>query len=350
MLTYILTASGVMMVGLCLYDFALTTFLPSGQGPVTSTVNHFVYSLYFKLAGKKGRHPLMEYVGIAIIFSLIITWVFLLWSGLLLVYAAFPESVLHSQTKAATDVFEKLYFVGFSLSTLGIGDLVPGNNLWRAITASSAFLGLITITTSITYLVPLLSNAVQKRSLGMQISALGESPEQIVINSYNGKDFSDVSGQLSMLTSMIYTYIQNQLSYPILHHMHSTKAAENIVLQLTALDEALSVFMFHVPEALRPQRLEIQITRRAITAYLETVRYMEYTEEMPPLPDFSLIEKATGVKLWNTNKEEATTYYQALNKRRKRLYSNVLRDGWQWKDIRSQKYNTDLDIAPATTT
>ncbi|WPP50160.1 potassium channel family protein [Catalinimonas niigatensis] len=348
MISIILAALGVFIVGFCLYDFALTTFLASGQGPLTSTINHLVYSLYFRLAKKQGRHPLMEYVGMGIIFSILITWVLLLWGGLLLIFAAFPDSVLNGQTKAVTDVAEKLYFVGFSLSTLGVGDFVPGDDMWRIVTAFCAFLGLITITISITYLVPVLSNAVQKRTLAMQISAFGESPEQIVINSYNGEDFSDATSQLSNLASMIFTYTQNQLTYPILHHMHATKPSDNIVLQFTTLDEALSIFMLHVPEPLRPQRMALQLARRAITTYLETVTYMGYTEEAPPLPDLSLIEKETGVKLWNTEERETKALYKALSKRRRLIYSNIMSDGWQWKDIQNKKYVNQLDAEPAT--
>lgn len=342
----ILIIIGVLIVFFCLYDFALTTFLASGQGPITAQINHGVFKMYFMLAKRRGRHPIMEYVGIAIIFSILITWVLLLWSGLLLIFSAFPESVLNSQTKASTDIYEKLYYVGFTLSTLGVGDFVAGNDLWRALTALSAFLGLITITISITYLVPVLSNAVQKRSLGIQISALGESPEQIVINSFNGKDFSSISSQLSTLASMINTYTKNQQTYPVLHHMHATNPSENIVLQLTALDEALSIYMLHVPESLRPQHLEFQVCRRAITTYLETVSYMGHSDEAPPVPDLAIIENETGLSLWYTSEKEVKELYGALSKRRGLLYSNLQNDGWKWEDIYNEKYSTQLDVKP----
>ncbi len=346
MISILLVALGIFLIASCLYDFATTTFLASGQGSITAFINHNIYQMYFVLAKKDGRNSLLKYVGIAIVFTIIITWVLLLWLGLLLIFAAFPDSVLNGQTKEATDIAEKFYFIGFTLSTLGVGDFVPSNDIWRALTAICAFLGLITITISITYLVPVLSNAVHKRSLAMQISALGESPEKIVINCFNGKDFTDANSQLSNLANMIHTYTQNQLAYPILHHMHAVETSENIVIQFVTLDEAISIFMLHVPEALRPQRIELQLVRRALTTYLEMISYMDCTDEAPPLPDLSLIEEETGVALWNTAHEDTKELYQALSKRRRLLYSNIISDGWQWKDISTEKYDTDLDIEP----
>ncbi|MEK6478266.1 potassium channel family protein [Catalinimonas sp. 4WD22] len=342
MASLLMVILGLTILAACLYDFALTTFLASGQGPITAKINHIVYQIFFNAAGKKATHPLLKYVGIAIIFSIIFVWVSLLWIGLLIIFSAFPDSVLNGQTKEATDVIEKFYFVGFTLSTLGVGDFIPGNDIWRAITAFCAFLGLITITTSITYLVPVLSNAVHKRSLAMQISDLGATPEQIVINSFNGKDFSEISTQLANLTPEIHTYIQNQLAYPVLHHMHANNHSENIVLQFSKLDEALSIFILHVPVELQPQRLELQLTRRALTSYFEAVSYMKFTEKAPPLPDFELIQNKIGNTLeYTANPQEK---YKLLSRRRKLLYSNLISDGWQWDDLYNQEYSTDFDI------
>lgn len=134
------------------------------------------------------------------------------------------------------------------------------------------------------------------------------------------------------------------MAYPILHHMHSNNPSENIVLKLAALDEALTIFIFHVPLEQQPSRLQIQSVRRAITAYLDTITYLEPASEQPPLPRFHLIEEYTGEKLERTSDPYIDEIYQALDKRRRLWYADIQYDGWQWEDMHGEKYITDLDI------
>ena len=335
---------GILIVGTAITDFAITAFVPTGEGRITALVGRGCFKTLMFLSGKEGNHRLLNYIGLLCILITISTWTLLLWTGFSLIYISDPNSVLVGSSKAPTDTFEKIYHVGYTLSTLGIGDYVPGNNFWRIFTSFVSFIGLVTVTMFITYLVPVISNAIQKRSLSLQISSLGETPEQIIINSYNGEDFSDLNNILSDLSAGIFLYTQNHVAYPILHHMHSNNPSENIVLKLVALDEALTIFLYHVPKHQRPNVLEVQSVRRAITAYAKTITYMDPAEESPPLPRFSMIEEFTGLQLERTQGAACDELYGALAKRRKLLYADLQMDGWQWADMHGEKYITDLDV------
>ena len=335
---------GASLLTVVLSDFAVTAFVPTSEGRVTAWVGNMVYKFMFWLAGKNGHRRLLNYIGLVAILAISIAWILLLWSGFTLIYLADPNSVLLGTGKTPTDLFEKIYHVGYTLSTLGIGDYVPGNNFWRVFTSLVSFVGLVTITMSITYLVPVISNAIHKRSLSLRISSFGETPEEIVINSYNGTDFSDAESTLNSLSAEIFLYTQNHVAYPILHHMHSNNPTENITLKLAALDEALTIFLFHVPAELRPSQLQIQSVRRAITAYLETVTYLGFTEQPPPRPRFHLVEEFTGVTLERTSGPAAEELYAALDKRRRLSYADIRSDGWHWNDMQGEKYLTDLDM------
>ena len=335
---------GILIVGIVISDFAITAFVPTGEGRITALIGRFCFKVLMFLAGKEGNHRLLNYIGLFCILLTISTWTLLLWTGFSCIYISDPNSVLVGSNKAPTDTFEKIYHVGYTLSTLGIGDYVPSNNFWRVFTSFVSFIGLITVTMSITYLVPVISNAIQKRSLSLQISSLGETPEQIVINSFNGKDFSDLSNILSDLSAGIFLYTQNHVAYPILHHMHSNNPSENVVLKLVALDEALTLFLYHIPDEQRPNLIEVQSVRRAITAYMKTIVYMDPAPEAPPLPRFAMIEEFTGLQLKRTQSPEIDELYKALDKRRKLLYADLQNDGWQWEDMHGEKYITDLDV------
>lgn len=341
---FIIAGLGIFFIALSLYDFVLTTFLPSGQGPLTAFVNHTTYWVLFRIAARKGTSPVLKYSGLTIILLIMFTWILLLWLGVALLFVSDQYSVLNGQDKLPADIWEKIYYTGYALSTLGIGDYVAGSDSWRVITSLAAFVGLITTTMSITFLVPVISNAGQKRSLGRQIESLGGSPERIVLNSFDGKDFSSISSHLNSISSMIFTYAQNHLTYPVLHHMHNINPRENIVVKLSTLDEALNIYFLHIPEHMRPSFLDLYITRRALSSYLDTIRYMGTDTESPPLPRLEEISRESGIDLLNTEQEEINELYSRLEKRRKLWRVNLQSDGWQWDELRIDDADNELDI------
>ncbi|SDM17534.1 Ion channel [Catalinimonas alkaloidigena] len=335
--------AGLGLLLLALSDFAVTAFVPTGEGRLTALVGRGVYKLLLWLSGYNGYNRRLNYIGLVAIVAISTVWISLLWLGFTLIYLSDVNSILVGTSKTPADFFEKLYHVGYTISTLGIGDYVPGNDFWRVVTSLVSFVGLVTITMSITYLIPVISNAIHKRSLSLQISSLGQTPEDIVLNSYDGHDFRSIESTLTSLSSEIFLYTQNNVAYPILHYMHSCNPSENIVLRLAALDEALTLFLFHVPDELRPSLLSLQSARRAITAYLQTILYLELPDEAPPYPRFALLERRTGLAFVGTEGAAQRQIYQSLDKRRKLLLANVQKDGWQWQDLDGPKYQTDLD-------
>lgn len=177
----LLIVIGSSLILLAVSDFAVTAFVPTGEGRVTALLGRFIYNTFLRLSGCNGRNRMLNYIGLVAIFAISTTWIILLWSGFTMIYVADTNSILVGSNKEPSDVFEKIYHVGYTLSTLGIGDYVPGSDFWRIFTSFISFVGLVTITMSITYLVPVISSAIHKRSLSLQISSLGETPRR---NSY----------------------------------------------------------------------------------------------------------------------------------------------------------------------
>ncbi len=346
-MNYLLLALGVFLVATALYDFSVTAFIPTREGRIAKKVGKFSYHILFLLAGKDGKNRILNYLGLVIIFAVCLTWVLLTWTGLAMVFIADPKSVINSTTKIYADVWEKIYYTGFTISTLGTGDFVAHTDGWRIVTAFAALMGLILITMSITYLVPVISNAIQKRALSLHIAALGESPEQMVINSFDGENFKSISSHFANLANMIFRYAQNHLAYPILHYMHNANPDENIILQIASLDEALNIFLFHLPEEKRPTYIDLQLIRRSITAYLQTLGDEDIAEKSPPAPNLDTIRQHTGVLLVNADPYSLEKVYGSLSRRRKLLYGNLLNDGWQWEQLQGKKFKTDLDVAPS---
>ncbi len=341
-MNYFYLIAGILLVLAGLLDFGSTSFILTKTGFITSKTNQGIAKFCFFLAGNRGDRKILEYLGSALIFFMFVIWLVVVWTGFSLIFMSDPESIYNSSSEQFADTYEKIYYTGFTLSTLGVGDFTPHSDGWRIITSLASFVGLILITMAITYLVPVISNAIQKRSLSLYISGLGESPEQIVISAYNGKDFSQLSDHLTNLGSMIFQYSQNHLAYPILHYMHNSNKDENVTLQVACLDETLTILMCHIPPELRPPSMSLQLTRRAITAYLETIKQPGKEDNDLPYPNLKHITEATGVSLINNDEASMQKIYGKLDKRRQIMCNMLLNDGWKWKQIQGSKYESDL--------
>jgi hypothetical protein len=81
-----------------------------------------------------------------------------------------------------------------------------------------------TFTIAITYLVPINSAEIAKRKLSTYIAALGDSPQEILINGWNEENFKGLNNHFLELTDMNLTSGENNLSYPILYYyFHTSK-------------------------------------------------------------------------------------------------------------------------------
>jgi hypothetical protein len=87
----------------------------------------------------------------------------------------------------STTVVNKIFYTGYTLSTLGLGDMEPEGNFWDILTAILSFTGLILISIAITYLIPVVSAEIAKRKIS--VNTIGGSVEEMLLNYWDGKDF-----------------------------------------------------------------------------------------------------------------------------------------------------------------
>jgi hypothetical protein len=52
---------------------------------------------------------------------------------------------MNVETNSTTTIVNKIFFTGYTLSTLGLGDIEPEGNFWDILTAILSFTGLILI-------------------------------------------------------------------------------------------------------------------------------------------------------------------------------------------------------------
>jgi hypothetical protein len=334
MMSIIFFLSGVSLLIFIAGDFLATVFLQKGAGYLTRAVTVAVAKVFKKLAGNNGNHPILEYKVVVIILFMIITWLFLVWMAVSMIFFSDTASVINTETNEPSSYFEKMYFAGYTLSTMGLGDYKPNGVLWQQFTSIVSFSGFTILTISITYIVPVINNITQKKILSLRISSLGRSVNEILFNGYEKDSFSPLEQQLNSQAHIILTFAKNHSAYPILHHVHTVNKDENAVLRLVLLDEVLNILQYHIPPEKKISNLILMQIRTAISVYLDSLRYITPSEKPPPLPDFATLEKNLGFKLMNTAKADIQKIYSEDVDARRRLLSGLIDDdGFRWDEI-----------------
>jgi len=328
-------ALGVLLIIAIASDFFYTTVSFNGAGILSRTISTAIAAIFLWVIRKTDSHVLFKFSGMSHILALVIAWIGLLWLGLFLLLMSDPSSVIHAPSQTAASAASKFYFSGYVLSTLGNGQYIPNGKSWQIIVAGFSFAGFIFITTAMTYLMNLTSAVIHKRKLSLFISNLGETPEEIIANSYNGTGFKRLTTVASDLQKMINEHSQNHYAHPGVHFFYSILRGESLSVNLTNLDEALTLLNTHiikdkaVDEDLRP-------LRNAIDKFLYTIQHhfiKTLDLEIEYKPDFQHL-KQSGMSIDKELHKENRT-----NKRRILLSGLLQSTGWSWKDVYKQGQN-----------
>ncbi|MFD2515720.1 potassium channel family protein [Pontibacter locisalis] len=338
--SYLYLVTGICVVALTSYDVIYTTFA-RGAGIVTDIVTTFVWKgvgLFCKITKSKS---VLNGAGIITVCSLLIIWVMLLWVGNTLIFMSDSDAVVNSTTNVPADFKERIYFTGYILSTMGNGDFKGGTDAWRIYSSFISFSGLILITIAISYIVPVLSAIITQRTVSIKIAAIGDSPQQILLNNWDGESFKRLEVHLEGLDQDIIQQGQLHLAYPVLHYFHNDEKKVSLVPNLAALDEALTLLLLYVPEDLHPGKQYIVPVRKAITSFLESVTKIFINSDGSEAPnmDFSELPKA-GVPLRQPSLKEI----EQLELRRQILKAMVNNDGWSWEQLCDPAFKNELDL------
>ena len=333
MIEFLLLVSGILLILLIFQDILFTTYSMEGGGKMTEFFLTRLWIIFLWISGYNGRRKLLSWAGMFMMISLIFLWGIGLWAGVTLLFASSQDSILQSETHLSTDLWEKIYFSGYVLTTMGLGDYIPANVSWGILSAFFSLLGLVFITLMVSYALPVLSNVIVKKQLSLFTQHLGETPIELLLYFWNGKDFSAIKDISKDLQQKILSVAKSYKAYPVLHYFHANKKKESLVITFCILDEALSILETNVSSEQWDEK-EVIPLRKALSCYLETMRtvynYRGNKSEEMPLPDLQPL-KSAHIKLV----EKGTSEYE-----RKQLWGQLLQSkGWSWKEVYSSNTN-----------
>ncbi|MFN2557954.1 MAG: hypothetical protein ABR592_14015 [Nitriliruptorales bacterium] len=119
--------------------------------------------------------------------------------------------------------------------------MTGGPEGWRFISTFAALSGLILVTLSISYFVPVLSAATERRRCAAYISTYGLTPQQIVLETW-GIGVAGTARLPQQHIPMLADLAERHLAYPVLYSLHSADRRTALAPSIATLDEALTIW------------------------------------------------------------------------------------------------------------
>ncbi|MDX1661986.1 MAG: potassium channel family protein, partial [Gemmatimonadota bacterium] len=317
----LLALAGAGLLALVGWDAVETTLSQRGAGPVTRGV---------EAVAERWRRRFGGSIGVPVVLSMIGLWIALTWTGWTLVFLSGTGNVVESATRAPVDVAGHAYFTAVTMTTLGSGDVIPAGPGWRLVAGATAFSGLILVTLSLTYLIPVVSAVVEKRRVAAYVSSLGGTPERILRVAWNGEDFSSLNDHVPTLVDAIELHTQRHGAYPVIHWFTSGDRRTALAPALAALHEALLLVEHGTAGEDRPDASPLRPLRKALNAYLDSMagRYLDASGgsvETPAAPPLGWLENL-GAPVADPGRYEAAL--RGAEPRRRALHALLIRQGW----------------------
>ncbi len=283
---------GVLLLCLAIADLLWTTlWVEGGAGPLTARAMRWSWR-GVRLVGRR-RWRLLTVAGPVVLLVGIALWLGLLWAGWTLVFAGVENALTDTLGRGPISWTERLYFVGYSLFTLGNGDFAPRDGLPQLLTVLTTASGMLFVTLIVSYVISVLDAVTQKRALASSVSSLGDHGGAVVRTAWNGEDYSALELPLTSITSDINELTTNHHAYPILHYFYTDDPAFATVRSIAVLDDALTILQFGTPEAHRPAAAVVQSAHRSIGTYLDTAGSFGHSADTAPdVPDLSALREA----------------------------------------------------------
>ncbi len=314
---------GGMMVALgATFDAFKTTVSFSGGGPLTRRLASGVWSLALAVHRRGGSRKVLHSAGSITLLLTVMLWLAMIFAGYTMMFSSDPDAVVNATSRIPATVLERIYYTGFTLFTLGVGDYIPQGDGWRTLTVLATLHGMFLVTLSITYLLPVVSAVVEKHALAGLIYGLGRSPLEILTRAGTAGGFKTLDTPLLEIAKSMEVHTQRHLAYPILHYFQSSGRRTGFAPNLAALHEALVVMSSLKDTSPTPSALA---ALSAVRGFLDLMSEHEKHSVRPEAPDVPLDRyRLAGLDLGEG---------RFTSSERMIMGQMLVNCGWSWDDV-----------------
>lgn len=323
----LLIAGGIIVLWTVVEGLWTTLWIDGSSAPITTRLTSGIWKGWRALFKQK-RHSVLSLAGPLVLFLTVLAWIVFVWLGWSMMFYA-QEGALASSEGELPDFVGTLWYVAYTMFTVGNGDFIPQSSFWQFLSSLVAFSGMGLVTLSITYLMQIVSSVVTKRSFASQVTSIAKTADGFVTAQWTGDSFGAIELQLNSLSSQLGVLNEQHLAYPILHYYHAKNADKSSAIALPVLDDALTIIMECMDKKYRPAATILISCRASVTSYLETLKsaHIHALEDAPPLPDWGEMKKA-GIPV--CEKEAFEEVFRKCADRRKLLFGLTENAAWQW--------------------
>ncbi|MCY2687389.1 potassium channel family protein [Salinimicrobium sp. TH3] len=299
-------------------DFFHTTLSGNGFGIFSRIVNQILNRIMIQ----NRTRTIFKFSGITHLLMTTFLWMLLLFIGTYTVFSAGEEMVVNGTTGLPATHPERFYYTGYVLSTLGIGDFVPGNDTSRILTGILSFSGFILITTGLTYLLSVINAVLSKKQLAFLISTMGKDVEEIFQFYKQQEDLENLVSNASGLRQQILQNASSYLAFPMVNYFLSKQHESALVVQLARLYEVLMIIKLDWKKD--------SVQHKKITALLNGIeKYLELGLEDPDAATHSEEELKTYRSHWM----KYGYYFENHLEMDRQFTSSLKYAGWNWKEV-----------------
>jgi hypothetical protein len=221
------TVLGTLAVLTVLLDVFYTVLFPaSGKGPVRKPLAAAVWQAFRALAGvvpESRRRALLTYAGPVQVLLTMLVWGGLLLVGWALVYLPALGGAIHAASGPTDTGFATaLYYSGFTLTTLGTGDIVADTEPYRLLTIVQAATGFAVMTMVITYFLSVYSSLPSRNAFALELHqrTRGTDDAAVLVAVLLTDAVASVTTQLNSTAGFLRDVAQTHRSYPVLRAFH----------------------------------------------------------------------------------------------------------------------------------
>jgi hypothetical protein len=330
-----LFVAGAVLVVWVFFDALWTTLWPEGgAGPMTDRVGGASWGIAKRVAGLGGKmaHGRLSAAGPVIIIITVWSWLLLLLAGLVLLFASHPQAVVDATTEVPATIVERIWFVLYTVSTMGNGEFMPNTAFFQILTGAASLSAISLLTLTFTFIIQVLAAVVDKRAFAGGVYSLGGTVTE-VSRALQEARVEGLSNQLALLNERLGVMIERHKAYPVLHYFHPRDRSRSSSCAVAMLDEGLRVYL----EGLEPDEVQLHAAalepmRRTISNFLSSLEdvYLTRTEQAPPAPDRDRLREE-GLEL--SRGDHLAEHTEEREERRQLLEGLVNYNGWRWDDI-----------------
>ncbi|QDV55401.1 potassium channel family protein [Rosistilla oblonga] len=221
-MNWFLTAGGFLMTCLGVWETFMAVLHPRATvGPITAGINRGFHLL---VRTRMFAHPrVLVYCGPALIVTQVLCWATLLLIGIsLVVWPQLGTGITATgSTPTDTGFASAVYYAGFTITTLGVGDLVPRTPAMQFLTITAAGLGFSFFTLVLAYVISVYSTLARRNQFANEIEyRTGRTGDSLgYLRAYlTESDPSLVNQDLYTMSSNMADLLESHHFYPVLHY------------------------------------------------------------------------------------------------------------------------------------